>query len=88
MIWTNKFHNLDEHKFEAYCQCLPYRQIYHVELFPVCQIVTYLQELISSYPTDDTAKVKKIAESINQRCLLIGQWKTEIFQILKTTFLY
>ena len=27
----------------------------------------HLQELISSYPTDDTANVKKIAESINQR---------------------
>jgi len=35
------------------------------------------QELISSYPTDDTAKVKKIAESINQRyCLLTGHAMT------------
>ena len=34
----------------------------------------HFQELISSYPTDDTAKVKKIAESINQRWETIYNW--------------
>ena len=73
MIWTNTFCNFDKYKDEMGHIVNLYRPIYYLELFPACQNVTFLQELISSYPTDDTAKVKKIAESINQRCLLIGQ---------------